>query len=233
MKQKVFDYLNKNTVKHICMLECLRFDDVDCLYGGDDGVFLFDRTAQLYLLATDGKPAAERALKAAQDVPLIVCHSDHDAEAAREKYAFEGENKCWQVVWDSGEKMPLSGVCDIKKLELNDENVDFVFSHYTLAYNRDSIARIIGGMGMYGAYLNGTLVGFIGRHSERSMGLLEVLPEYRRMGIGSELEKFLVNKLIDNGEVPFAHIIYGNDKSYRMHRKYGFTFSDTPVYWLF
>lgn len=40
---------------------------------------------------------------------------------------------------------------------------------------------------MLGAYLHEELVGFIGVHDTGSMGMLEVLPQVRRHGIGFTL----------------------------------------------
>ncbi|MFQ7452543.1 MAG: GNAT family N-acetyltransferase [Flavonifractor plautii] len=37
---------------------------------------------------------------------------------------------------------------------------------------------------MLGAFVDGTLAGFAGFHGEGSIGLLEVLPAYRRRGLG-------------------------------------------------
>ena len=44
-----------------------------------------------------------------------------------------------------------------------------------------------------GGYLGDNLVGFCGMHEERSVGLLEVLKDYRRKGYGSVLLKSTVN----------------------------------------
>lgn len=233
MKDAALSYLGKNYLKHAGIIECVRHDDIDYLYVGGDGVFIYDRSAKIYMMATDSPAVSFEALKRCEGASLIVCHNDFEYEQIRDKFGLYGLNKCHQVVWTSGKKLPLSGVCEVKRLELTEENIDFVFEHYTLAFDREHIAYIMKNMGMYGGYIDGKLVGFIGRHEERSMGLLEVLPAYRRMGIGTEIESYLINDLLENGEVPYAHIIYGNEKSVAMHVKFGFAFSETPVFWLF
>jgi len=233
MKDLALRYLLKNEIKHIGMIECIRYDEIEYLYCAEDGVFLYDKDAELYMLATDGEEVCKKALEACPKLYLLVCHNQYEYDVASVKYGLFGLNKCHQVVWTSKKKLPTTGVCEVRRLEPTDENIDFVFEHYTLAFAREHIADMMQSLGIYGAYYQGKLVGCIGRHEERSLGLLEVLPEYRRMGIATELESHLVNELIDNGEVPYGHIIYGNDNSVIMHKNLGYTFSDTPVFWIF
>ena len=73
---------------------------------------------------------------------------------------------------------------------------------------------------MYGAYVEGKLAGFMSRHIEGSMGLLEVLPEYRRLGIGSSLEAYMTNLILDRGEMPFCQLITDNGKSLPCRRSW-------------
>ena len=39
----------------------------------------------------------------------------------------------------------------------------------------------------FGAFVDGQLAGFVGEHSEGSMGMLEIFPAYRRRGLGYSL----------------------------------------------
>lgn len=233
MKNIALNYLCKNRLKHVGMIECVKYDDVDFLYCADDGVFFFDKTAKIHMIATSSKEIAAKALERCCATSLMVCHNEYEYEIAREKYSLYGLNKCFQVVWPEDKRPKLKGVCDIKKLEPSDESIDFVYNNYTLKFTREHVEYILKTQGLYGAYSNGKLVGFIGRHEERSLGLLEILPEFRRRGFASELEIYMINKLLDNGEVPYGHIIYDNEKSVIMHKKFGYVFSETPVFWIF
>lgn len=80
---------------------------------------------------------------------------------------------------------------------------------------------------------SGEFVGFIGRHPEGSMGLLQVFPEYRRQGYGEELESFMINRFLEEGRVPYAHIIVDNEKSMNLQKKLGYEVADKKIYWLF
>ena len=81
-------------------------------------------------------------------------------------------------------------------------------------------------------FLNGILAGFIGTHHEGSMGMLEIFPEYRRLGLGYALESALIRRLMEQGAIPYCQVYEGNEASLRLQRKLGLTFSDEFVYWL-
>lgn len=68
---------------------------------------------------------------------------------------------------------------------------------------------------------------------EGSIGILEVLDEYRGRGFGSALEKFMVNRILEKGQTPFAQISVDNQVSMDLQRKLGFEISTERVYWLF
>ncbi len=232
MKEKALSYLEKNYLKHVCAIECLKLDKIKFFYVEDDGVVFLDESNDIYSIATDSPDVCLRATQCLSDVELLFCHNGYEKEILSERFGLKGNNQCYQIVWQGG-KLTLNGTCDIKRLEPSEENVEFVFNHYTLAYNIEHIRYMMQNIGIFGAYYKGELAGFIGIHDEHSIGLLEVMPEYRRLGIGTELVKFLVNKNIDDGITPFEHIIYTNEKSIAMHKKLGFTFSDSFVYWLY
>ena len=86
---------------------------------------------------------------------------------------------------------------------------------------------------LYGGFEGEHFAGFIGRHREGSIGLLEVFPEYRRHGCGMELESFMVNKTLEEGRIPFCHVMLDNEKSLNLQKKIGFTIADTPIFWIF
>ena len=232
MKAKALDYLEKNFNKHVDMIVCIRHDDIEFIYCEKDGVFIYDKSAFLYMIATDSEEVCVKATAGARDIKLVVCHNLFEREIIKKKYAFTGCNECYQVIWQK-ERPMIPGKFRIEKLEPTEENIDFVFKNYTLAFSREHLEFIMKNLGMYAAYSGGNIAGFIGRHEERSMGLMEVLPEYRRMGVATELAFFLINRILDEGEIPYGHVIINNEKSIAMQKKLGFTFSDTHVYWLY
>ena len=70
-------------------------------------------------------------------------------------------------------------------------------------------------------------------HVEGAGGLLHILPEYRRMGLGSALTCYGVNAMLDMGFRPFGQIETHNEASLALSRGMGMTISDDVCHWLF
>lgn len=68
---------------------------------------------------------------------------------------------------------------------------------------------------------------------EGSIGLLEVMPEYRRKGYGVELESFMISHMLQQNLMPFGQIEVANDKSLGLQHKLGMQISQEKVYWIF
>lgn len=86
---------------------------------------------------------------------------------------------------------------------------------------------------LFGAFENGDLRAFAGIHEEGCMGMMEVLPEHRRRGIGFALASFLINWVLEQGQVPFCQVSINNEASLHLQRKLGLSISNEPMYWLF
>lgn len=84
---------------------------------------------------------------------------------------------------------------------------------------------------MLKAVVDGKVAAFIGRHSEGTIGLLEVLPEYRRRHIGEQLEMTYINLLLESGRVPYCHVAVDNEASLALQRKLGFVTGSSLVHW--
>ena len=90
--------------------------------------------------------------------------------------------------------LPLNS--DLNIIVLNCGHIQTVLEQYHTMDDPDYIKNLMGGGRLYGALRNDRLAGFIGVHPEGSIGMLEVLPEFRRQGIGTALESYLVNKMV-------------------------------------
>ena len=82
-----------------------------------------------------------------------------------------------------------------------------------------------------GAFLNGELAGFMGRHREGSLGMLFVFPKFRRLGVAEALERNYVNREIALGHVPYGQIFLGNIASRQLQEKLGMEFSEKNICW--
>jgi len=115
---------------------------------------------------------------------------------------------------------------------LDASHTDFVFENYSRAWSKEHTKMLLSRGLIYGAYMDGALAGFVGRHTEGSMGMLEVLPAFRRKGLGQDLERFIIDVVLNENKTPYAHIVLGNDISLKLQNKIdGIALADKLVSW--
>ena len=66
-----------------------------------------------------------------------------------------------------------------------------------------------------------------------SMGMLYVEDAYRRQGLAASLEGYLINKQREQGMIPYAHIVNGNEASIQLQERLGLNLSDPAIWWLY
>ena len=99
-------------------------------------------------------------------------------------------------------------------------------------YSVKDIEDIMRNMGVFGAIIDGKLAGFIGRHNDGSMGMLEVFDAFRRRGVGAALEKFLIGYIMTFMRVPHCDVYIDNAASLALQDKLGLTQSDGFTFWV-
>ena len=66
-----------------------------------------------------------------------------------------------------------------------------------------------------------------------SSGMLEVMPEFRRKGIGTELAVFFQNYQLDRGWMPSGQVYLTNTASLKMQSKLGLSVSEDCIWWIY
>lgn len=232
MKQiTAIEYLSRDPLLHMDMLECIRSGCAQLLFAGESGVLLRNTACNALMMSTEDDQIAQQMLAMIPETPMFVAHQAFYTSDAMQKFSFTQQMACRQAAYLSPEPLPMAD-SPVKIEQLDERHLPFIMEHYShaddTAYHRE---RLNAGV-MYGAFLDRRLAGFIGLHAEGSIGMLEVLPEYRRQGIAYALEAFIVNRQLANGNVPFSQIIDGNAASLSLHRKLHFSISENQVCWL-
>ena len=110
------------------------------------------------------------------------------------------------------------------------------FAEIIKYYNKlsdEELKKIIERKKLFLAFQNEHLVGFAGEHLEGSMGLLEILPDFRRRGYGVALEYFMISYMKENHLIPFCQVEVDNCKSLALQQKLGMTISKERIYVVF
>ena len=214
-------YLMNDPLLHADMLDCLDAGKGEVLYSEEDGVMI--RSGEdLYRISTESEETLRklcRMIKNDRDYD-IVTHQFRLISAIYEEKGLFDILPCRQGVY-RGERLPELEINGIEFRPLTLDQLAFVTENY------DSDERYIKSRiedGMLGAFDGEKCVGFIGRHGDGSVGLLKVLPAYRRRGIGEALETRMVNRVLDEGRVPYDHVVIGNDASMSLQKKLGMEF---------
>lgn len=231
-KSEAIRLLSQEFNKNLCLIEVLKHDEkAKIVYANFDGVAVINGDGIL-LVSVNGDSARSQVLSVVKDVKVACSTDEETAKLIRDKFKIEPLKQCYQAFWNKSEKIAENPLITIDKTVATDYNIKAVLENYRLPMTKAEVETAIIDRGMFFAYVNGALAGFIGFHSELSMGMLEVFSEFRRLGIGTELLIRDINYAIDQNRLPFCHIVYGNDKSRNMCLKLGLTFYDGFVWWV-
>ncbi len=112
-------------------------------------------------------------------------------------------------------------------IPLTEDMAPYIHERYNMKHilSEDYIReRIKTGPG-YGIKDQGVLAGWVMTHEEGTMGLLTVLPEYRRKGYAQKINEALVRSLRAQGKPCLVHIVKGNTASLALSEKSGMVYS--------
>ena len=230
-EQEILAYLEQDVVLRIDMIEAIRRGRAEILYAAPDAVLL-KTCGWLMLLCCDTVEAGVLALAHRDDsCEGIVAHNEASRDAVmRVIPSFSHVSPCWQAYYAGKEPIPMPDVCEVRPFRK--EDVPFLMAHYDVVSEPDYFMERIDEGDMFAGYRDGKLCAFIGFHDDGSGGMLEVLPEYRRLGIGSAMEIFLHNEALRRGWTPYGQIFVGNEASRKLQQSLGMVVSDGEIYWM-
>lgn len=228
---KALAYLAGDSLHHMDMLESLRRGTGEILAAEPDGVLLKERACNGYFLSARTQKSAHMLLSRMDEARLMAVHQDFCVEEAARRFGLTPTMRCHQAAWLIQAPPDLPQIpFEIRPLPPGmAKEVQRLYSHdIGLGYIQ---GRLSAGE-MFGAFRGGELAGFIGRHEEGSIGMLEVLPGHRRMGVGTLLVAYLCRRLMGAGLTPFSQFSVDNAQSRALHEKMGFSISTRLIYWL-
>ena len=255
-----WEYFADDPVGGADFLEIARRGTGEVLLCTQNAIMMREPSSDVILLHARDAAAAETLINMLRPAAQYAVHGDRLAQLVQEKTGFRLWEKCVQACYRKDKAPePVPGV-EFKMLGPEYENtvVEYYGDVIDADYARERLAAGIvigaflkdtgGADGTNGANgtnsandandrndLNGAdrvLAGFIGAHPEGSMGMLHIFPEYRRHHLGYALEAEQIRRFLEQGIIPFCHIVTSNTASLALQKKLGLTFSDEPVYWL-
>ena len=173
----------------------------------------------------------------------IECIAIHQREMVpfMEKYFhLKTDMECIQGAYTRKEKLPLRGLYGpdgrgengFSIRTLTEEFIPFVAEHYSEIGSPEYVTERILHGAVYGAFYEEKIVGFIANHEEGSIGMLYVLPEYRKRHVAMALETYCMNLAIERSEIPYGQIVLGNEPSISLQEKMGICFAKETIVWM-
>ncbi len=118
-------------------------------------------------------------------------------------------------------------------IDLKPEDAPYIHSHYTykevttVAY----LAARIAAAPAVGVMVDGVLAGFVMTHEEMTMGVMHVLPAYRKLGLATRLNAAMVRRMRALGLPCIVEIVHDNHASLALAKSAGFL-PLQKVHWL-
>ncbi len=229
------DALDLDPVRYLDMTEPVRLGRATVLDADPDGALVQihsegrgDSICSLFARTE------ERARALREHIPpetvFVICHETCSLPALAEHPGCQSVHPCWQAAWLGQELLPLPRLPFVLR-PLTEDALPQVTAHYTLT-DGDYLRQVLHRGELLGAFDGDALAGFIGLHAEGTMGLLEVLPAYRRRGLATLLLSHLANTELARGHVPYCQTFQDNEPSLALQRSLGFCCAKGPIYWV-
>ena len=229
MSKEGIAYLEKNRLLHIAMLASVQHNRAKIICDSQHGMLMLDRASNVHMISADEDEYGRFLLDEIKDpYQIVVCQASL-AGYAEEKFGFHDIFQCKKVAYFKGKRLSFQSALDIVR---PDENYLRLVKENYHTIPEAEIDEINRRGNLFCAFMGSDFVGFSGNHLDGSLGLLEIFPQFQRQGFGEQLERFMINYIIDKGDIPYGEIVIGNEPSARLQRKLGFEISEETITWL-
>jgi len=215
MKSRAIEYLIKNPLLHMGMIDPIRRGTADIMYAEIDGVLIKEQKSNAYMLSVDNFEKGQGLINSILKCNLIVAYQKFMVDYILNRLGLTEKLECVQAVYMDKIKLNVEEELEIRQLDQN--QIEVILEHYN-KLSKYEIAELLKNENLFGGYRNGILIGFVGNHLEGSIGILEIFPQYRRLGYGVTLESYMVNQMLEKGLMPFGQIEINNEKSIALKR---------------
>ena len=227
-EQIVADWVSRDAFGYGYLLDFCRRGARLC-WAEDRGIAL--RNDRFSITYTGGEVPLDLPELNGTGLVLSECKAvrDHLVSAHPDWFTMEAA----QAIYPGKEPPRLQARPGLSVRPLTEADLNFVLENYHNPGAYESHIRQRIEEGMLGGMVDGALAGFAGIHQEGTMGLLEVLPQFRRRGLAEVLEVGLIAQQLRRGLLPYCHVRLGNTASEALQTKLGLVFdSRRTLYWI-
>ena len=196
----------------------------------DDALLILDNVSGARMLACEDTAAGLCLLDRyiGRECGLLMVSDCALGRTAFQRYGFDEKLECYQVAY-YGEKPPADDRISVRTAE--EKDLPMLIENYQLL-SPEELGKVVRRKSILLGYDQDQLIGFIGEHLEGSMGILYVLPAFRRKGYGAALQRRLIAKTMAEGYIPFGQVEKDNHASLHLQKKLGMTQSGNLIVWM-
>lgn len=230
-KTEVRRIIAEKGVRYLDMVSLMDRECADIIEADENGILLrFTDTSSIkkYYITAENMEFVNRAKASINEADEIVAHEKFYVDMLFAEFGMSETLPFITATYTGVGPPQLPESAPEIKL-LNEDYIELLTREYEHG-NIEYITERVASKSMFGAFVDGQLAGFIGSHDDGPIGLLKVLPDYRRRGIAEALEKYMIADFMKRGILIYAHIYAENEASLSLQRRVGMTIADEPVY---
>lgn len=220
--QNVLDLLNQDYYLNYPLIYALKHG-AEVIGANEHGVAIYRYRPDFMLLA------GPNPLELVRDLPkpdLIEICGSQSASAVAAYCGLREVTECYQYYY------PHQSIeHDLELTPILQSDLEFFLAHYDRLDPEEAVIAIDEER-IFGLRDNEKLFAFIGLHEDFTMGMLTILPEYRRRGWGERFERALTARVLAMGELPYGQVFSGNEVSMRLQEKLGFVRCSDKIFWM-
>lgn len=224
MKNEILKFLKQDYLNNLDLIYALEHG-AKIKYYNQAGIML--KFEDIYMLAFKDEKIAEQSLKQIDKCSMLAIHNDKYFNIINQKWRLNKEIVAYQYGYlKKYVRIINNPIVEIK--EIGREYFEFIKENYSTPIEEAYLLERIDANVFVGAFIEKQIVGFAGRHIEGTIGFVEVIKEYRRLGIA---QQYLMQKLIAENEIIYLQVEVDNYPSMRLHEKLGYERSDDIITW--
>lgn len=217
----------RDPVHYAGILYALDDPRAELKYESPDGVLV--RYNALEYMSARTENAMREMLPRVRSNDAVSFEPIFDAPLA--ELGFTQDLVCHSCLYERTAPVELTLPAGVEIRRLTHDWAGFVLEHYSHADgDADYVANRVDN-GMWGLFERDGIAGFIGVHNSGEMGLLEILPPFRRKGYARLLEAYLINVRLRDGLMVYCDVETKNEPSLKLQRGLGMTISDKSNAW--
>lgn len=226
---KVMKFLERDRIANITLIESIKHNHSETIYQDSECVLIYDIPSETMLLSSKSMSSVVKALKVLKEpADFLVIQKEYWKYVAK-TFELEKSAEYYQAVYDS-KKIHL--VNDGEHYQLLKEDDMFLAEKYYQTQNKQYLYARILNSSLWMCSVENKIVGFVGKHDDGSIGMLQVLPECRGIGYGKKLLRFITKVYLEREETPYSQISCSNEGSMYLHKNIGYSLSADTVIWL-